>query len=829
MACISGFTLGGYYEYIDCCGYKQTGLSSGLEDVCVDQTYSATSIGVLLDSGSTCSISCSLGELSYNFTVTGTCDVLSGSTIITGYGGIPPYTIDNIIPGTIPTQTSSGDILFSGLTGGTYVFRLNDSLGLQNNELYINVTISDCFTANIFDTSGTTCSLDNGVFSVSATSLSGPYTIIVYKDDVFYDLIETNTLPYNVTSLPNGIYYATIYDNGFTTANTENIVVNSSIGVDFGFWKVNTSNCLIDKGKLSVTGLTGNGPFTYLWSTNETTQTITGLTAGTYSCIVTDSNGCTTTKTAVVELAQPLGLAALTSTNPSCFNSDGTMTFTLSGGSGPFFYSADTNEVGYTLSDTFTISNLASGTHFVLVRDANLCEILLSGFLAPINGFNVIGTSITNSTCNSNNGGVYVQLQGGQIYYTYLLSGQTSGIITGNTSMNQNYSFSGLPNDNYLLVISGTGTNCEYSTNFSINSIDKFTLNVTSTDATCWQNNGTISVDVNSGFTGVLDYILSDGQSIIDTNLTSYTFNNLSAGLYTLTVTDQDGCTITKTINIATGGGLASAINTIGCTQGNNGEAQVIIYEGEPTFTYSWSDNVCCLQTGDTVTGLTAGTYSVLVTDSDGCTQLHNFSILCDSNLSSGYTLYNICNNFFTTTVGTKRGFLEMLGEGYLDIISGYSGCGFKGAVFSCQIEIDCPEDSCYILTEDEFIITTESGDLLVYADCESGDTIYTVPFYTATTLNDIPQDTLWQSTIEGILSGIPNIQSYTVDPLTNTLQIVSKCDGDKDPLADCKFYLRLKIDYNVTCKENCAETYIILTEDNYYMMTEDGFILVYQ
>jgi hypothetical protein len=527
MACISGFTLGGYYEYIDCCGYNQTGLSSGLEEVCVDQAYSATSIGVLLDSGSTCTISCNLGELSYNFTVTGTCDALSGSTLITGYGGIPPYTIDNIIPGTISAQTSSSPMLFTGLTGGTYVFRLNDSLGLQNNELYINVTISDCFTANIFDTSGTTCGLDNGSFTVSATSLSGPYTIILYKDNVFYDLVETNTLPYNVISLPDGIYYATIYDNGFTTANTENVIVNSSVGVDFGFWKVNTSNCLIDKGKLSVTGVTGNGPFTYLWSTNETTQTITGLTAGTYSCIVTDSNGCTNTKSEVVGLAQPLGLAALTSTNPTCFSSDGTMTFTVSGGSAPFFYSADTNEIGYTLSDTFTISNLASGTHFVLVRDANLCEIIVSGFISPINGFNVVGTSITNSNCNSNNGGVYVQVQGGQIYYTYLLSGQTSGILTGNTSMNQNYSFSGLPNDNYLLVVSGTGTNCEYSTNFTISSIDKFTIDVTSLDATCWQNNGSISVNVNSGYTGVLDYILSDGQSIIDTNLTSYTFNNL--------------------------------------------------------------------------------------------------------------------------------------------------------------------------------------------------------------------------------------------------------------------------------------------------------------
>jgi uncharacterized protein (DUF2141 family) len=778
MACISGFTLGGYYEYIDCCGYNQTGLSSGLEEVCVDQAYSATSIGVLLDSGSTCTISCNLGELSYNFTVTGTCDALSGSTLITGYGGIPPYTIDNIIHGTISAQTSSSPMLFTGLTGGTYVFRLNDSLGLQNNELYINVTISDCFTANIFDTSGTTCGLDNGSFSVSATSLSGPYTIILYKDNVFYDLVETNTLPYNVISLPDGIYYATIYDNGSTTANTENVIVNSSVGVDFGFWKVNTSNCLIDKGKLSVTGVTGNGPFTYLWSTNETTQTITGLTAGTYSCIVTDSNGCTNTKSEVVGLAQPLGLAALTSTNPTCFSSDGTMTFTISGGSAPFFYSADTNEIGYTLSDTFTISNLASGTHFVLVRDANLCEIIVSGFISPINGFNVVGTSITNSNCNSNNGSLYVQLQGSQIYYTYLLSGQTSGILTGNTSMNQNYSFNGLPNDNYLLVISGTGTDCSYFTNLTISSVDKFTLDVTSTGSTCWQNNGVINVNVNSGYTGVLDYILSDGQSIIDTNLTSYTFNNLAAGTYTLSVVDQSGCTVSETITILSQGALASTINTIGCTSGNDGQAEVVIFQGEPTFTYDWSDNVCCSQTGDTVTGLTAGTYSVIVTDNNGCTQLNNFSISCNSNISSGYTLYNICNDFFTTTVGAKRGFLEMLGEGYLDITSGYTGCSLNSAEYICNLEV--------------------SG------------VSYTQSFYTGYTSSDVPSDALWKSTIESILDTIPEVDSYTVDPINNVLQIVSVCSGDTNALADQQVKLYLTINFDVVCQEEvfpCPET----------------------
>ena len=99
MACISGFTLGGYYSYVDCCGLVQAGVSPGLENVCVSASTSGTSIGVLLDSGSTCTQNCNQGPLSYVFTVTGVCGNPSGTVTIQSFGGIPPYTIDNITTG----------------------------------------------------------------------------------------------------------------------------------------------------------------------------------------------------------------------------------------------------------------------------------------------------------------------------------------------------------------------------------------------------------------------------------------------------------------------------------------------------------------------------------------------------------------------------------------------------------------------------------------------------------------------------------------------------------------------------------------------------------
>ena len=95
-----------------------------------------------------------------------------------------------------------------------------------------------------------------------------------------------------INGLSSGIYNAIVYDYGFTTANTENVVISASTPIEYGIWVVNTSTCVINTGKFAVTGLTGNGPFTIQWSDGQTGQLATGLTQGTYSVTVTDNNGC---------------------------------------------------------------------------------------------------------------------------------------------------------------------------------------------------------------------------------------------------------------------------------------------------------------------------------------------------------------------------------------------------------------------------------------------------------------------------------------------------------------------------------------------------------
>jgi len=762
MACVSGLT-NGVFSYVDCCGNTQTGVSVG-QSICLDETFTGTSFGVYIATGQTCTQNCNQGPLDVSFSVTGVCSAATGTIVFYPTGGISPYTIDNTFDPSISAQTGTTQITFTGLTGGTYVFRLNDSQGIQNNELFINVTISGCFDAKIINTSGTTCGIDNGYFEVSAATSGSPFTILLYKDGIYDSTVGVATLPQTFNNLPNGIYYAIVVDNALATAYTENTVVSASTAVDFGFWKVDTSNCDLNWGKLAVTGMTGTGPYTYLWSNGQTTQIITGLSQGTYSCTVTDSLGCQTTKTETIGVALPLGLAFQTAIQPSCFQNNGSLSFTISGGTSPLYYSATTGLVGYTLDDEFTISGLSAGNYQVLVRDASYCQTLVSGNLLTPGSFDLVGVSVTNPVCNINGGSIQISIGGANQSYNYTLSGQTSGNVQSNVSQSQTYTFSNLVTDNYLITISGSGSSCVYQQQVSVTSTPKFSVSATTTGSTCGQLNGTAVIQVSSGYTSPLDYILSNGDTLIDSPLSAITYTDLAAGSYTISVTDADGCVVSTGFTITTGGSLITGLSTTNCDGTNNGTATVNIYDGAPPFIYSWSNG----QTGSTVTNLSGGTYDVTITDSSGCTQTQNFTITCIGNLVTSYQTFNLCTNTFTTSSGNQRGLIEMLNEGYLDIISGYTGCSFNSAELICEVDIN--------------------------------GTAYTQTFYTATTLNDVPQDSVWQSTIENILSGIPQIQSYEINLLNNTLTIYSNCDGDEDPLSDADFSLGLSIVYDVVC-----------------------------
>ena len=554
-----------------------------------------------------------------------------------------------------------------------------------------------------------------------------------------------------------------MYDYGFSSANTENVIISASTGPDFGLWKVNASNCVINTGKLAVTGLTGNGPFTYLWSDGQTTQVATGLTQGTYTVIVTDYYGCQSSASETVGLAPPLGVGLSNTVNPSCFASDGSISYTLTGRTPPFYYSANTGAQGYTLSNTFTISNLPSGGYNVFVRDANFCPLNLFASLTTVNGFNVISNTVVNSNCNPGNGKIISNVQGISPFL-YSLSGIGTNYYTSFYTTDELVTFNTLQDDTYILLISGQSSGCYYVDSLVVNTQSTFGINVSLTGSTCGSPNGSVTIEATTGYTGPLDFILigDNTQSVIDYPLSSYTFNYLLPGNYTIQVTDYSACTVTQNITIGAGVGINTNVIKTDCVLGNDGTAQAIIYDGVPPFTYGWSSNVPVGQTGSTINGLSGGTYQLIVTDSSGCTDITNFTINCNVNYITGTTTYEICDNSFTTTTGTKRGLPEMISEGFLDLTTGYTNCIMNNVTLNCQITLN--------------------------------GSAFTETFY-------IANDTSWQTAIDTILGNIPQVGDYNVNLLNNTLYIESNCQGGIDPIGSSQFTLELSIDYDISCE----------------------------
>lgn len=726
------------------------------------------------------------GDLDYTFTLTGTCflgyDVPnSGQVDITPFGGIPPYTIQCVSGQVIPSVTGISEnqlVSFSGLSGDSYTFLLADSLGGSNHEIFINVNVDGCMEAILTDVVDTTCGDDNGSLELSADTTSYPVTVDLYLDGSLYQSSVFDTLPIFFDGLPEGTYSATTQDFGGAWTATTAVTIGSSYTLDYELVVTNNANCGGENsGEIIISGLTG-ASYTYLWSNGSTGDTITGLSASTYSVTVTDTSGCTLTKSAVVSDDSDLSLVYVWTNQPGCLLSDGQVTVYISGGTPDYIYSGSTGQVFSGSSTNHAFTGISAGDFAFTVTDSNLCQVGSSITVIGEGGLVGVSASVIPTNCNSY-GNLEILVEGTGAPYTYSYTGVTNPLdVASFTTSSNSHTFFNLEGGTYNYTVE-TSLCCVYSGTVVVNTTPAYGLTISTTGSTCGIPNGAVNIQVSSGYTGVLDYILSSGQQITDTSLTSFTFTNLAAGTYTATTFDSNGCSIFEEFDITLAGSLEFFVNTVDCTSGNNGSASITIYDGTPPFTYLWSNGA----TGSTISGLSGGTYSVQVTESEGCTKTRYFNITCGANTVIGYDVFEVSSSEFVTTVGTKRGMLEMMNECYLDLTSGYTNCTLNSAVYNCE---------AYVTGE------TTSGIFV------SGDT---VSFYTGTTLTDVPSDQLWGDTIESIFDNIPEIRSTTIDFLNNTIECVSECNGDLDPFRNGWISIKLKIDFDITCGAAPAPT----------------------
>lgn len=707
----------------------------------------------------------------YILNITGDCNSQGvGIVSIIPTGGTEPYTIEWTNPPLPPINiVTNSPSTRTGLYPGTYVARLNDSTLPVNLEFYVNATVSSGCCCNVSAVSATTCGEDNGsVLVTSTTALSSVYFELYSSGGTLLNSFDSNTNQAIFTNLTAGTYYVIAEDIGGCTAKTPDFIVLESGPMSFGLYTVQNSACSnINNpiGKIYVTGQTGVPPFTYLWNNNQTGSTITGLTSGFYSVTVTDATGCQAVQNVELTDVEPLGLLYFTADTPTCFLADGTLTLYVSGGTGPYYYSASTGAVSISYAQNFSISNIPSGTYSFQVTDAGLCQLFVSTNIQTPNSIGSVTVSTTNSFCSNTQGSIQINVGQGNPPFTYTLVYPDSSSVAFTSSL-PNHIFDNLDAGDYTVFVEDQ-SECVFSQSVTIITSNLFTINTLVTGATCNESNGSIYVVKTTGGTEPYDFAIDNVNILNDTSLTAFTFTNISPGTHVVSVTDASGCVQEQTVFVPNTPPVNFSLFGSNCGSGTEGELTAFITSGTPPFVFTWSDNVPSNPQVINVTNLTAGTYSLIVTDANGCSLSRETTITCTP-LSSGYVPFEVGSESLVVTVETDLGMLEMLNDGYQDLTSGSTTCQFNSAEFFATVQVNP-----------------------VGLNIQQS-------FYVGTTLVDVPPANLWFTAVENLLLTVPGVDSVNIDPITNQITIVKSSNNTY--LDGQIINISLAIEYDINC-----------------------------
>lgn len=304
-------------------------------------------------------------------------------------------------------------------------------------------------------------------------------------------------------------------------------------------------------------------------------------------------------------------------TNPPCTANTGSITVNINGGSGTYGYSWNTTPP----QTTQTISNLAPGSYMVTVTDSiSGCTKDTTFVLTNGSSLQVAIDSSVNVSCNGGNSGIaYASASGGLGSVTY--SWDTNPIQTSSTA-------TGLPAGTYNVTVTDS-VGCIAIATVVITEPNPLQVTPTMTAMpTCnGGSNGTAIANANGG---VPPYTYSWNTIPIQTTQSA---SGLSAGQYTVTVIDSNGCIVTGNVLITQPTAISNniQITNITCYNGNDGAITLSSSGGTAPYSYSWSTSV---NTSNTETGLSSGTVYVTTTDNQGCFVVDTIEIVNPDSMS---------------------------------------------------------------------------------------------------------------------------------------------------------------------------------------------------
>jgi len=516
----------------------------------------------------------------------------NGSITFTTQFGPGPFTYIVTGPGEDTVVTNLRTYTFSNLNAGSYILVARDAAGKFDVKFPLDINEPAPLDTNSSTTTVTNVKCNGGNTGAISLVMQGgtaPYTYAWSNG--------ANTA--NVSGLTAGNYSVTVTDSknctysvSFTITEPTPLSLSSSV--------TNVSCNGGSNGAIDLTESGGVGPYTFAWSNGATSEDLTGLSFGTYSVTVTDANGCT--KTGSYNVTQPTALSVTgVPTNINCNGANtGAIALTVSGGTSPYTYSWSNGATSQNLS------SVPAGTYSVTVTDKNGCTKNSSFTITQPPAMSITGTQVDVNCNGGTTGSININVTGGSSPYSYLWS-------NGATSQN----LSSVAAGTYTVTVTDNN-GCSKNNSFTINQPTPISITGTPVNASCTGvNNGSISISV-SGGSSPFSYSWSNGS-------TSQNISSLAAGTYTVTVTDNKGCTKSNsyTVNQPTVMTVTNSITNVSCFGGSNGAINLTVAGGTAPITYTWSNGAST----QNISGLTANTYNVTLKDNGGCTQTSSFTI----------------------------------------------------------------------------------------------------------------------------------------------------------------------------------------------------------
>ena len=441
---------------------------------------------------------------------------------------------------------------------GTYTYNVSDANGCTASTT-ITITQPNTLQAVANITSPIVCNAGTGVITITGIGGTAPYT-------------GTGSF-----TVPAGTYTYPITDaNGCTSSVS--ITINQPPVLTVSLTQINVNCNGFATGSITANPAGGQGPYTYQWSNNQVSQTVSNLLAGSYNVLVTDNLGCTVSATATITQPQAPILLQESHVNVLCFgNNTGSINLSVSGGTSPYTYSWSNS------ATTQDIQNLIAGIYNVSVTDANGCIAVMSINVTQPAFPLTVGYTVTNVSCfGYTDGAIDVTPQGGTGPFTYFWT-------TGQFTQDLN----NIPPGQYIIAITDAN-NCVSAAQITVTQpLAPLSATITQVPVSCYgYNDGQLTANTIGG-TAPYSYVWTP------TGQTGSIASALASGNYIVNITDANGCTATATDVLTT----------------------------PPPFIASFtvSDNIVCLPSTVTFTNSSIGNFSTaLWTFSNGLTYSAN-------------------------------------------------------------------------------------------------------------------------------------------------------------------------------------------------------------